>query len=69
MPEGVSVPQAAIAWVIAQDGVTAAIPGARNPEQARSNAEAGSLPEVDGLDRTVHDLYDEWFRATVHDRW
>ncbi|KTR09178.1 aldo/keto reductase [Curtobacterium luteum] len=69
LPEGVSVPQAAIAWVIAQDGVTAAIPGARNPDQARSNAEAGSLPEIDGLDRTVHDLYDEWFRATVHDRW
>ncbi|WJX99650.1 aldo/keto reductase [Curtobacterium sp. 458] len=69
LPEGVSVPQAAIAWVIAQDGVTAAIPGARNPEQARSNAEAASLPEVDGLDTTVHELYDEWFRATVHDRW
>jgi aryl-alcohol dehydrogenase-like predicted oxidoreductase len=69
LPEGVSVPQAALAWIIRQDGVTAAIPGARNPEQAVSNAGAGSLPEVPGLDEKVHELYDRWFRATVHDRW
>ncbi|MBT2503888.1 aldo/keto reductase [Curtobacterium sp. ISL-83] len=69
LPQGVSVPQAAIAWIVAQPGVTAAIPGARNPEQARSNAGAGDLPEVPGLDATVRDLYDTWFRATVHERW
>ncbi len=69
LPEGVSVPQAALAWVVAQEGVTAAIPGARNAEQARSNAAAGSLDLPDGLDATVHELYDRWFRATVHERW
>ncbi|MFJ3384803.1 MULTISPECIES: aldo/keto reductase [unclassified Curtobacterium] len=71
LPDGVSVPQAALAWVVAQDGVTAAIPGARNAEQARSNAAAGSLglDALPGLDATVHDLYDRWFRATVHPRW
>ena len=71
LPSGVSVPQAALAWIVAQDGVTAAIPGARNADQARSNAEAGSLDldSVPGLDSTVHDLYDRWFRATVHERW
>ncbi|WP_420363225.1 aldo/keto reductase [Curtobacterium aetherium] len=69
LPEGVSVPQAALAWVVAQEGVTAAIPGARNAEQARSNAAAGSLALPDGLEDTVRDLYDRWFRATVHERW
>jgi aryl-alcohol dehydrogenase-like predicted oxidoreductase len=69
LPEGVSVPQAALAWVVAQDGVTAAIPGARNAEQARSNAAAGSLELPAGLDATVHELYDRWFLATVHERW
>jgi len=69
LPEGVSVPQAALAWVVAQEGVTAAIPGARNAEQARSNAAAGSLDLPTDLDATVHELYDRWFRATVHERW
>jgi aryl-alcohol dehydrogenase-like predicted oxidoreductase len=69
LPEGVSVPQAALAWVVAQEGVTAAIPGARNAEQARSNADAGSLELPADLEPTVRDLYDRWFRATVHERW
>jgi aryl-alcohol dehydrogenase-like predicted oxidoreductase len=69
LPAGVSVPQAALAWVVAQEGVTAAIPGARNAEQARSNADAGSLELPADLEATVRDLYDRWFRATVHERW
>jgi aryl-alcohol dehydrogenase-like predicted oxidoreductase len=69
LPEGISIPQAALAWVIAQDGVTAAIPGARNADQARSNAAAGSLDVPPDLDGVVHDVYDRWFREVVHERW
>jgi aryl-alcohol dehydrogenase-like predicted oxidoreductase len=35
--------QLTIAWTVAQPGVTAAIVGARTPEQARENARAGDL--------------------------
>ena len=35
--------QIAIAWTVAQPGVTSAIVGARTPEQARENAAAGDL--------------------------
>ena len=35
--------QIAIAWTVAQPGVTAAIVGARTPEQARENARAGDI--------------------------
>jgi aryl-alcohol dehydrogenase-like predicted oxidoreductase len=40
---GATLGQVAIAWVLAQPGVTAAIVGARTPEQARENAAAGSV--------------------------
>jgi len=67
---GVSPAQAAIAWVAQQPGVTTVIPGARNAGQARSNAGAafvGPLERafLDGVGR----IYDEHFRASVHDRW
>jgi aryl-alcohol dehydrogenase-like predicted oxidoreductase len=39
----VSVPQLAIAWVLRQEGVTAALAGSRNPEHVRQNARAGEL--------------------------
>ncbi len=39
----VTLGQVAIAWVLAQDGITAAIVGARTPEQARENAAAADV--------------------------
>lgn len=47
--EGVSVPQLAIAWVLHQEGVTAAIAGSRNAEHVRENASAGSLGLTAGV--------------------
>ena len=40
---GVTSAQVALAWCIAQPGVTAAIAGSRNPDHARANAAAGNL--------------------------
>lgn len=69
VPEGVTPAQAALAWAIAQDGVTTVIPGARNPEQARANAAAASVTLPVDFDAAVHDIYDRYFRAAVHPRW
>jgi aryl-alcohol dehydrogenase-like predicted oxidoreductase len=68
--KGLKPAQAALAWVAQLDGVTAVIPGARNPEQARSNAEAASVAPL-GADFTagVRDIYDRYFRKDVHPQW
>jgi aryl-alcohol dehydrogenase-like predicted oxidoreductase len=44
---GITMAHLAIAWNIAQPGVTAAIAGSRNPDHTRDNAAAGDL-ELDG---------------------
>jgi aryl-alcohol dehydrogenase-like predicted oxidoreductase len=69
VPEGVHPAQAAIAWILAQPGVTAAIPGARNVTQARSNAAAADVVLPDGFDAGVHDIYDRLLRDQIHPRW
>ena len=69
VPEGVTVPQAALAWIAEQEGVSTVIPGARNVEQARANAAAGDVRLDDGLDSEVVRIYDQYFRETVHPRW
>jgi aryl-alcohol dehydrogenase-like predicted oxidoreductase len=61
--------QVALAWVATQSGVSTVIPGARNPEQARANAVAGSLELPEGFDDAVRELYDREIRAQVHGRW
>ena len=69
VPSGARPSEAAIAWILAQDGVTAAIPGARNVEQARGNAAAAAVDLPDGFDAGVHDIYDRLLRAEIHPRW
>jgi aryl-alcohol dehydrogenase-like predicted oxidoreductase len=67
---GLSLSQFALRWVIDQPGVSAVIPGARNPEQVRANAASATLPPLrDDQLAGVRDVYDRLLRPLVHDRW
>ncbi len=69
-PEGMTTAQLALRWIIDQPGVTTVIPGARNPEQARANAEAGSLPPLAAsVEAGLARVYDERIREHVHHLW
>jgi len=70
VPEGMTAAQAALAWVAQLPEVSTVIPGARNPQQARMNAAAGSLPDLgDDFRQRVREVYDRYFREAVHARW
>ncbi len=69
-PDGVTPAQAAIAWLWQHPAVTTVIPGARNVEQARSNAAAGDVPPLGpAFDAGVTQIYDRHLRAAIHPRW
>ena len=62
--------QTALRWILMFDAVTVVIPGARNAAQARSNAEASSLPALgDKVMAELKAVYDEEIRPHVHQRW
>ncbi len=67
--DDVTSAQAALAWCLAQTGVTTVIPGASRAEQARGNAAADDVAVTDGFLAGVRDLYDRKIRDLVHDRW
>jgi len=73
LPDGVTLPAATLAWITAQAGVTSVIPGARNPEQARANAEAASLVgdgfDLSAFDARIREVYNGRLRADVHPLW
>jgi len=62
--------QFALRWVIDQPGVSTVIPGARRPDQVRSNAAAaGSAPLTADQQAGVREVYDRLIRPHVHHRW
>ena len=70
VPEGATMAQLALRWILMHDGVTATIPGAKTPEQARANAAAADLAPLPQatMDR-IAELYATRIRPLVHQRW
>jgi len=70
VPAGVTLAQMALRWILMFEGVTAAIPGAKTPEQARANAAAADLePLPAAVMERVGQLYVERAAPLVHQRW
>ena len=70
VPEGHTLAQTALRWILMHSAVSTVIPGAKNPKQARENAQASDLePLPPSAMQRVRELYDEKIREQVHDRW
>jgi len=70
VPPEATMAQFALRWILDQPAVTVAIPGARNPGQARANAAAAALAPLDEpTTAAIGQVYDELIRPQVHHRW
>jgi aryl-alcohol dehydrogenase-like predicted oxidoreductase len=70
VPEGATLAQFALRWIVMDAAVTVAIPGARNAEQARANAGAAALPALSAdTMAAVRGIYERRIKPLVHQRW
>jgi aryl-alcohol dehydrogenase-like predicted oxidoreductase len=70
VPEGMTMSQFALRWILMFDGVTCAIPGGKRPDQVESNCAASDLPPIsEETMQALRDLYEGRIRSHVHDRW
>ncbi len=70
VPEGASMAQFALKWILMHEAVTVVIPGARNAEQARANAAAAELaPIAEEVMAASREIYDRLVAPHVHHRW
>lgn len=70
VPEGVTLTQFALRWILMFEAVTCAIPGGKNPEQVAGNAAAAALPPLsDDTMAKVKAVYDAHVAPEVHQRW
>ena len=70
VPEGATMAQLALRWILMDEAVTVVIPGARTAGQALGNIAAATLPALPQatLD-AVAQVYDQDIRPHVHQRW
>lgn len=69
-PEGMSLTQFALKWILSFPEVTCAIPGAKTPAQSDDNFRASDVPALSSdVLETVKAVYDSRIRALVHQSW
>ena len=70
IPEGMSMVQFALRWILMFPAVSCAIPGAKNSAQAEENVKAADLAPLpkETMDK-VSELYERLIRPQVHHYW
>lgn len=70
VPEGATLAQLALRWILMDEAVTVVIPGARTAAQATGNIAAAGLPTLPPETMAAaRRIYDEYIRPHVHQRW
>lgn len=70
VPEGMTMAQFALRWILMSDAVTCTIPGAKRPTQVEENVRAADLPPLpDATMAKVREVYDRLIREQVHHCW
>ena len=70
LPEGMTLTQMALRWILMFPEVTCAIPGAKRPEQVEENVKAADLPALsEETISKVREIYDRLVRPEVHHYW
>jgi aryl-alcohol dehydrogenase-like predicted oxidoreductase len=69
-PAGASMASFALRWILMNDAVTCAIPGAKRPDQVEENVRAAELPALsDETMAAIRRLYEQEVKPLVHHRW
>jgi aryl-alcohol dehydrogenase-like predicted oxidoreductase len=69
-PQGMTLAQFALRWILMFDAVSCAIPGAKRPAQAEENCAAADLPPLSTQTMdAIRRIYDQRIRPQVHYRW
>ena len=70
VPEGHTLAQFALRWILMHPAVSCAIPGGKNPSQVEDNVAAAAMPPLDEETMgRVKENYDRSVRPQVHHLW
>lgn len=70
VPEGVTMAQLALRWILMFPEISRIVPGAKNCSQAEQNIAASGLPPFTETQMVkVKEIYEKYIKQDVHQRW
>jgi aryl-alcohol dehydrogenase-like predicted oxidoreductase len=70
VPQGATMAQFALRWILMNEAISVVIPGAKNAGQARANLDAAALaPLSSETMNRIRSIYETNIKPAVHQRW
>ena len=70
VPNGMTMAQMAMRWILMFDAVTCAIPGGKRPSQVEDNVASADFPPIsDETMQAIRQIYEARIRPLVHQLW
>ena len=70
VPEGNTLAQFALRWILMHPAVSCAIPGGKNPAQVEDNVAAAEMPPLpEEVMQRAREIYESHVREEVHHKW
>ena len=69
LPEGITLSQLSLKWILMHDAVSIVIPGAKNKDHVGLNTSSSELNEISSLMNEINSVYTKYFFDDVHHRW
>ena len=69
LPEGITLSQLSLKWILMHEAVSVVIPGAKNKDHVQLNTASSEIDEISYLMNEINDIYLKYFHDDVHHRW
>ncbi len=69
IPNGFSLTDLALKWILSHPEVTVVIPGAKNKIQAELNVKASELSDISSIKESIKEIYSKYFKKDIHSNW
>ena len=69
LPDGMTLSQLSLKWILMHDAVSVVIPGAKNKNHVQLNTNSSEVDEISFLMNAINDIYKKYFYDDIHHRW
>ena len=69
LPDGISLTDLSLRWILSHPEISVVIPGAKNKIQAKQNTIASDLNNISYLDDSILEIYEKYIKDDIHYKW
>jgi len=69
LPDGMTLSQLSLKWILMHDAVSVVIPGAKNKEHVSLNTSSSQIEDISSLMNQINSVYTKYFYDDIHHRW